>query len=87
MQFSIICKRITSFILVIFISICFWEFMIADTSNIKTGWVVLITFLLFLSTAFSCILCMQYMASSDDILVRVMEELDDEEGETQNLIV
>ena len=59
MQFSIVCKRILSFILVIFISICFWGFMVADTSDIRTGWVALITFLLFLSTAFSCILCMQ----------------------------
>ena len=79
MQFSILCKRITTCTIAITSSICLWAFMMADTSGIEMGWVVFILFSLFTSTAFSCILCMHYIVCDEHPRVRVLEELDNEE--------
>ena len=85
MRFSLLYKRIISFILAIISSICLWVFMIADTSDIEMWLTVLILFSLFISTAISCILCMHYIVCDEYPHVRVIEELDEEE--MQNLLV
>ena len=85
MQFSLLCKRITTFTIAIISFICLWTFMMADTSGIEMGWVVFILFSLFTSTAFSCILCMHYIVCDEHPRVRILEELEeDENSEDEN---
>lgn len=85
MQFSLLCKRIISFILACISSICFWLFMVLDTSDIEIWWTVLILLSLFISTAISCIVCMHYIVCDEQPRTQDMEELDEEE--TQTLLV
>jgi len=79
MQFSLLCKRITTCTLSVVLFICLWAFMMVDTSNIKTGWTVLILFTLFISTALSCISCMHYIVCNEYYENRTLAELEEEE--------